>query len=299
MRPTYLERGSGRLRQEDVYAGGLLRLLYASRAGRLLEPVLAGSPLFSRAAGAWQETRLSRHRIEPFAERYRIDPSEAERPLDAYRSFADFFRREAAPGRRPLDPDPDVVVSPADGKVFVVERVEPDRPFRIKRSIFDLGTFLGDAGLARRFAGGALAVIRLTLRDLHRFVFPLAGTPGPALDVPGRYHAGGPYARGWLVPFFAENHRQLTRLDSARCGLVLMAEVGALTVGSIRQTFVPGLAVERGEAKGYFEPGGSTIVLLFEPGRIAFDADLLAASARDLETAVLRGQSLGRPGGGR
>ena len=127
--------------------------------------------------------------------------------------------------------------------------------------------------------------------------FPDAGTPGPSWRVPGRYHAGGPYARSWLVPVFAENVRARTAFDSDHFGPMQIVEVGALTVGSIRQAFRPGARVERGAHKGWFEIGGSTVVLLFPRGAVAFDPDLVESSARGLETAVHMGESLGRAAG--
>jgi phosphatidylserine decarboxylase len=73
-----------------------------------------------------------------------------------------------------------------------------------------------------------------------------------------------------------------------------LVEVGAFTVGSIRQRFEPGRRVARGEEKGFFEPGGSTVVLAFRPGAIAFDTDLVSRSAAGVETFVRMGDSLGR-----
>ena len=110
----------------------------------------------------------------------------------------------------------------------------------------------------------------------------------------GRYFAVTPYARQWAVPFYGENRRSITLFDSDHFGRIAMIEVGAFTVGSIRQTFVPGTRVAKGDRKGYFELGGSVIVLLFEIGAIRFDDDLCNNTHAGLETFVRLGESIGR-----
>ena len=70
-------------------------------------------------------------------------------------------------------------------------------------------------------------------------------------------------------------------------------QIGAFTVGSIQQRYRPGARVAKGQHKAYFELGGSTVVLLFEPGRVAFDEDLLANTEAGLETFVRMGERIG------
>jgi phosphatidylserine decarboxylase len=226
-----------------------------------------------------------------------IDMSECPRPVESFSSFAEFFTRPIDLARRPLAADARACLCPVDGKVLVHEDVNPEAPVQVKRATLTLSSLLGDARLARAYEGGALAVCRLGLADYHHVHFPDAGTPGPARLVPGRYHAGGPYARSWLVPVFAENVRARTAFDSDRFGSMQIVEVGAFTVGSIRQSFRPGARVERGTHKGWFEIGGSTVVLLFPRGAVALDPDLVESSARGLETAVRMGEPLGRARG--
>ena len=293
----YRDRATGELRRETVYAEGLLDWLYNARPGRLVESVLSAGPGPSRLYGWLQRRRFSRRRIRPFVERMGIDMSECPRPVESFSSFAEFFTRPIDLARRPLAADERTCLCPVDGKVLVHEGLDPEAPVQVKRATLTLSSLLGDSGLARSYAGGGLAVCRLGLADYHHVHFPDAGTPGPAQRVPGRYHAAGPYARGWLVPVFAENVRARTAFDSDHFGPMQIVEVGALTVGSIRQAFRPGARVGRGAHKGWFEIGGSTVVLLFPRGAVAFDPDLVESSARGLETAVRMGESLGRAAG--
>ena len=290
----YYDRQRGSFRTEKVYARGFLHWLYNARGGGLLAWLLVGTALPSRLWGALQRTRWSARRIPAFVDRMAIDMSESAQGIADFGSFQEFFVRPWRPGARPVCSEPGVLVAPVDGKVLAYPRLDAGARFRIKRALFDLEGLLRDAALAATFAGGSMIVCRLALADFHHFQFPDSGTPGAPRTIPGRYHAGGPYAERGLVPFFAENHRMVTSFDSDHFGPMAIVEVGALTVGSIRQVFRPGTHVEKGDAKGWFELGGSTVVLLFREGAIALDAGLCALTAREIECFVRMGQPLGR-----
>lgn len=96
------------------------------------------------------------------------------------------------------------------------------------------------------------------------------------------------------IGILTKNKREMTTLITKSFGQILYIEVGATNVGSIHQTFIPNEPYAKGDEKGYFSFGGSCLVLLFEPGRIQFDQDLLEASHKNMEVRCLFGQSLGR-----
>lgn len=290
----YVDRRTGSVRVERVFAEPLLYALYNTSWGVLLNRLVVQRRSVSRLYGWWQRRAWTRRRVARFVKDFEIDLRELDRHPSEYASFAEFFTRSIDPAQRPVDATSSCV-APCDGKVLVYPRVRRGQRFAIKRCEFELDALLDDAGLAREYDGGAMLVSRLALCDYHHFHFPADGTPGPARSIPGLYHAGGPYALTRLTPFYRENHRMVTRLRTERVGRMLMVEVGALTVGSIQQDFLPGRPVRKGEHKGYFGLGGSTIVLLSEPGRIEFDADLLDATRRGLETFVRMGEPIGRP----
>jgi phosphatidylserine decarboxylase len=291
---VYFDRERGTFENERVYARGFLRWLYNSPSGSLLAPLLVGTPLPSRVWGALHRTRWSRRRIPAFVRRLGIDLSESAKAVAEFASFNEFFTRDLREGSRPVCAEPAVLAAPVDGKVLAYPRIDPRATFRIKRSAFDLEGLLRDRALAATFAGGSMLVCRLGLADWHHFHFPDSGIPGPAVAIRGRYHAGGPYSERALVPLYAQNHRMVASFDSDHFGRMAMVEVGALTVGSIRQRFQPGVRVRKGQPKGYFELGGSTVVLLFRPGAIVLDADLCAFTACEIECYVRMGRPLGR-----
>lgn len=291
---VYFDRGRGALATERVYARGFLHWLYNSGPGGALGGLVTGSAWASRLYGWLHRRGWSRRRIAPFVERMGIDMSESVRDVAEFASFGDFFTREIDLARRPVCTAPEVCVAPCDGKVLAYPSLDGRTAFRIKRSSFDLGGLLRDQALAESFSGGAMVVSRLGLADYHHFHFPDSGIPAASATVGSRYDAGGPYALERLVPFFTENHRTLTLFESDHFGPMAIVEIGALTVGSIRQRYQPGSRVAKGENKGLFELGGSTVVLLFRRRAIRLDQDLVAMTAREIETYVRMGDCIGR-----
>ena len=289
----YYDRRNGRLRTEKVFASGFLNWSYNSNAGRMLTALLLSRRFVSTLYGLYGRSQFSRRQVIAFARKMNVDAGELLRPLESYASYNDFFTREIDVSRRVTSSDPKVCVAPADGKVLAYTGVTADSTFRIKRSLFNLRCFLDNDRLAERFDGGTMIISRLCLADYHHFHFPVAGVPGAAVPVGGRYYAGGPYARKRPTAFYTENYRMVTRIDSKQFGLVAMVEIGAFTVGSIMQGYDSGRPVSAGDHKGYFELGGSTVVLLFERGAIKVDDDILGHTAEGIETYVRFGEPIG------
>jgi phosphatidylserine decarboxylase len=268
--------------------------MYDTRSGWWLTDRLFSRAWLSRLYGWWQGRRWSRRHIRPFAAAHGIDLSEARLPLDAFPSFNAFIAREIDLARRPVTREPDACACPADCRVWVHPRLTDGLRLPLKRARYDLATLLDDAELARAYAGGAVLVGRLYLADYHHFHFPDGGVPGTPRVIAGRCYATSPYTTRHEVPFLARNVRSVTPFASDSFGTLLQVEIGAFTVASIRQAYTPGERVARGAHKGWFELGGSVVLLLFEAGRIVFDPDLVAHSAAGVETFVRMGERIGR-----
>jgi phosphatidylserine decarboxylase len=138
-----------------------------------------------------------------------------------------------------------------------------------------------------------MLISRLCPVDYHRFHFPVAGTPAESRLINGWLYSVSPVALRRSLRYLVENKREVTLVESPVFGRVAVIEVGATNVGSIRQTFVPGRAVAKGDEKGLFAFGGSCVITLFERGRMRFDADLLASSAECVEVYAKMGDRLG------
>src|SRR5262249_2753627 len=129
--------------------------------------------------------------------------------------------------------------------------------------------------------------------DYHRFHFPVSGVPGEPRLINGWLYSVSPVALRRRLRFLIENKRVVTRIESPEFGDVIMVEVGATNVGSIRQSFVPGRAVRKGDEKGLFAFGGSCVITVFQKGRIVLDADVIEQSRKYLETYARMGDRLG------
>lgn len=289
----YFDRAESMLRMEHVYADGLLYWLYNSKMGNLVSCIVFRNKYISRLYGWMNKQGFSKRRIESFMRKMEVNTDELLSPIEGFESFNDFFRRELDLSKRRINWDPDVCISPVDGKILAYQSLDPDLTFRIKRSVFNLRSFLLSDKLVAKFSHGSMIVSRLCLKDYHHFHFPDSGFPGEATSIKGKYHASGPYNLRGLIPFFSDNYRTLTIFDSDHFGRIAMIEIGAFTVGSIRQIYRSGHRVAKGDRKGHFEMGGSTVVMLFEKGRIALDKDLCVNTRNDIETYVLMGDSIG------
>jgi phosphatidylserine decarboxylase len=280
-------------------------------SGRLFIAAMGAVPKhgLSRLVGAATRARLPRPALRAamrgFASRYGVDLSECP-PLDGYRTFGEFFARPLLPGRRPIEPGAEVVVSPVDGVVSEAGLALEGRLVQAKGVDYGAEALLADAQLARRLAGGAFATLYLSPRDYHRIHFPLGGRVVGWRYVPGALWPVNPASVENVPGLFAGNERLVTVLDTP-LGLCAVVAVGATIVGRVRAFYDPGvpatnlrgatgrshdypvpLAVEKGAELGAFEMG-STVILLFEPGRVALSS-ALAPGAR-----VRVGEAIGGP----
>jgi phosphatidylserine decarboxylase len=253
----------------------------------------------SRAVGA--ATRLplpgavGRGVMGAFARRYRIDLSECGE-LSGFRTFGEFFARPLRPGLRPVAPGDDVVVSPVDAVVSEAGLSRAGRLIQAKGIEYPLEALVGDERVGARLAGGSYATLYLSPRDYHRIHFPLAGRILGWRYVPGKLWPVNPASVRNVPGLFTVNERLVTLLDSP-LGLVAIVAVGATVVGRVRATYdpevpvtnLPGavaqgrdyanpIPVGKGQELGAFEMG-STVILAFEPGRVAL-APALVAGAR-------------------
>ena len=277
---TYVHRESGELRVERVYGERELRILYETWWGGALLHAFIKREWFSRLSGLLKRSPISRRQIPAFIRRYEIDDTEAEFPAATYASLDAFFTRKLKSELRPIDRNPNHVVAPAEGRVLAFAEL-PGSRLDVKGCTVDIEELVG--GLDG-FKPGAAFVIRLAPCDYHRFHFPVDCQASRAIRVGHTLHSVHPIALRARAPSF-RNKRMVSVLTGTGFGRMLQIEVGALTVGSVIQTCEHGPA-KKGQEKGYFRFGGSTVILLTEPGRVVPDEDLLDATANGQETLV-------------
>lgn len=282
----YVERATGRRVAESVMGDRALRFAYETLLGRTLWGVLFGSRRISAWMGRRYDSPRSKKDIASLAAIPGCRWEEAEKPLADYASFNDFFTRRLKPGARPLG---EGLVSPADGRLRLFLGADADSPFPLKGATRSLRTVFDGAAPAGRYD---IAVIRLAPVDYHRFHFPCdCRAEGPVRVVPGRYHSVNPIALVRHPDVYADNERQILK-GQAAFGDFWLVDVGAFGVGTIVQTF-SGAVHAKGDEKGYFKFGGSTVVFVASAGAVTFDLDLVRNSADGLETRVLCGERIG------
>ncbi len=285
----YYERESGQLKTEKVAGEKWLVWLYNNPIGEATLWALVKRKLVSSIYGKMMDRTSSAKRIHPFIEDFNIDMSVAQE--QEFSNFNDFFTRKLKDDARPIDTSSNIVVSPADGKILAYANMSR-ADFIIKGYRFDVFSFLDNPDLAQKYHDGALLIIRLAPVDYHRFHFPVSGNVSPNKKIEGDYYSVNPFALRKKAEIFCLNKREYTIISNPLFGDVVMAEVGATMVGSIIQTY-KGSTINKGEEKGYFKFGGSTVVLLFKKSKIKVDEDLLIHTAKGYETTVKMGERIG------
>ena len=266
------------------YGAGKLAFLYNNPLGRLLLGI-AVSPFVSNVY-AWKNSRKSSaKKIPGFIKEHNIDMSDYEDR--EYKSFNDFFTRKIRYGKRPVDMAPEALISPADSKLLVYE-IEKDTTLRIKGRTYTADEILADSENAGEFAGGYALVFRLTVDDYHRFCYPDRGCLISRRLIKGKLHTVSPVSKDHKI--YMENTRSVNLLKTENFGTVAYIEVGAMLIGRIVDNGTD--VFEKGQEKGYFEPGGSTVVILVK--NVEIDKDIMEQSASGIETKVRYGERIGR-----
>lgn len=268
--------------------GKLLKLLYGNPVGRASLRLLT-QPIVSYLAGAALDHPLSTAAIPPFVLKKHIKMDDFAE--ETYRSFNAFFTRPIKPAARPIDRDPEALISPCDAKLFVVPVTEEAR-FTVKGAEYSTAAFLGCRKLAAAYAGGQCLIFRLTPDDYHRYCYPDSCEVGKTRCIKGVLHTVNPVSAEH-VKVYHTNTRTVTMLHTEHFGRILQIEVGAMFVGRI-VNHPHGKHMERGIEKGYFEFGGSTVVLMLEAGKAAIDPQILRNSENGAETIVRYGSRIGK-----
>ncbi|MCI7813865.1 MAG: archaetidylserine decarboxylase [Lachnospiraceae bacterium] len=278
----------GTIHEEETFQDKLLKTLYTTFWGRvILKPLVA--PWFSKLSGRFLDSRLSSWIIKPFIRRNHIDMSPYQKKT--YRSYNEFFTREIRKSRRAIDDRQEVLVSPCDGKVSVYP-LDDHACFSVKNTMYSTKQLLESEKLARRFLGGYAVVIRLSVEDYHHYCYPASGYRSNSYYIPGKFHTVNPIAVE-TVPVYKQNAREYTLLKTKEFGTILQMEVGALMVGKICNLSGEG-KVKKGQEKGYFEFGGSTVILLLQKDKVVLREQFLRNTKKGIETKIQMGQELGK-----
>lgn len=259
-----------------------VRFLYGTAPGRsflkLIQTLRA-----DRLIVRFLRSPLSRPYITRYAGKHGIALDAAAKKR--FRSFREFFIRERE--NTTIDDTPDHLISPCDGWLSV-SPIEKHSSFAIKSSHYRVRDLLEDEHLAKNYAGGVCLIFRLCASDYHHYCYIDDGWQGRNHFIPGVLHSVQPIACE-VYPVFTLNRRSWCLMATEHFGPVVQTEIGALIVGGIANAKENNRFC-RGWEKGHFELAGSTIVLLFEPGRIRLRPELEAQLREGREVRVEQGE---------
>lgn len=287
-------REKQRIEEENIVGHKYMHWLYYKNSGNFVLERIVKRKLASKIYGALKDRKGSKKKIRDFIEMNKIVEEEFLDQVADYKNFNEFFYRKLKPEARPIDQDQSVLLSPADGRVFIHENIAANKIVQIKGMDFNLAQLVGSEQAIADFNGGTMIVVRLNPTDYHRFHFPDSGLPGKTREIKGSYYSVNTGVLDRIDNIYLKNKRTVTEFTSDNFGKILYLEIGATFVGTIVQTFKPDAWVERGAEKGYFKFGGSTVILFLKKDSFIPDPDISQYTEKRIETLLKMGQSLGK-----
>lgn len=281
MRSVYC-RETRQLQQGKQYGEKYLCFLYKNICGRLLLKIIV-SPIFSKINGVYNNSFLSKRKIPKFIKKYNINMEEYEKK--EYTSFNDFFIRKR------INPNVNTTrtsfISPADSKLLVYN-INKNLIINVKNTNYSLKELINEEYHFDDYIGGNCLVFRLSMEDYHRYCFVDNGSIKKSKYIKGKLHTVSSMSSKDRV--YVQNCRQWSVLQTENFEEIICIEVGALLVGKIHNKKVK--TYIKGEEKGYFKLGGSTIIILTK-NNIRLDTDIQENSKKGIETMVKYGERIG------
>ncbi len=308
----YIDRESGRVLAERLYADQLLRWIYAApwESGSWVLRAVT-SPHTSQilsllnydlpgGSGLWG--------IDRFVRQLGVDLDECIEPADRLKSPRKIFERRIRYWEvRPMEDQPECIVSPCDARLLLGSIASGSSLF-LKGKFFDFEELFGSdhRKWLEAFQGGDYAICRLTPDKYHYNHMPVSGVVRDIYEVHGRYHSCNPGSVVAIETPYSKNVRTVTVVDTdvaegTGVGLVALIEIVALMIGKIDQCYSAreyeeplsvkaGMLLKKGQPKSLYRPGSSTTVVMFQAERVHFCDDLMRNMARtDVESRFSSG----------
>jgi phosphatidylserine decarboxylase len=289
----YYNRKLKKYEVETVAGYTYIKWTYSSPIGMKLLEIIIKKKFFSKLYGYYCNSILSKRKINSFIKNFNIDMTQSSKDKSQFKNFNDFFTRKLKPNSRPIDKNEYSLISPGDGRLLAYSNIDLNKLVQIKGITYKLYDLIKDTRTSEKFNSGDLIILRLAPIDYHRFHFIDYGKCTTSKRIKGDYYSVNPMALKKIRNLFCKNERQWSIFHSKNFGDILYVEVGATCVGSIVQTYKPNKYVSKGDEKGYFKFGGSTIILFFEKNKIVLDQDIIKQTKQGFETKVLMGEKIG------
>ena len=289
----YYNRQNKVYEEENVAGKGAISLIYSNPMGNNLLPKLASKKAFTDIYGKCCDLKVSKIYIKKFIKKFNINMNECEKKIDEFSSFNDFFYRKLLTNSRPIDNNNHHFISPCDGKLLAIENIDNNSCFRIKGFNYYVGDLIQNKSISDLYKNGTCLIFRLCPTDYHRFHFVDSGICSASKFIKGNYYSVNPIALKNIDKIFTENKREYSIFKSDNFEDIIYIEVGATFVGSIIQNYDYNSKIKKGQEKGYFKFGGSTVILLLKNNILSLDEDIKTQSKLGIETSVKLGEKIG------
>lgn len=262
----------------------ILKFLYNNFIGRVILKLLINK-LVANVVAAFMNSSLSNFMKNRKIKKYNIDMTLFEDKK--YNSYNAFFTRKFKVINKNVDKK--YFISPCESKLMILD-VKKDTEFKVKGSTYSLNSIINDK-ISKEYVGGYALIFRLDVNNYHRYCYIDNGKRTKYKHIEGLLHTVQPLVYD-KVKVFHQNSREWCVLKTENFGDVIQVEVGALNVGKINnhkeKTF------SKLDEKGYFEFGGSTVILFVKKDQVIFDEDILTNSKNGKETMVNYGEIIGK-----
>ena len=265
-----------------------LSFLYNTYVGRIILKPLVKSKFISALTGKFMDSSISKFMIKPFIKSHNIKMEEYI--TKKYNSFNDFFIRNIKKEARLINGRKNALIAPCDSKLTCY-KITKDLKFNVKNSTYSVSSLINDENVANAFNEGYALVFRLSPEDYHHYLFCDDGIIINNYKIDGKYHSVNPIVYD-NYKVFRENTRECTLIKTNNFKNIMYVEVGALLVGKICNIKKQG-KFKKGEEKGYFMYGGSTVILLIQKDALLIDDEIIKNSNKNIETCVKCGEKIG------
>ena len=265
-----------------------LSFLYNTKIGRIILKPLVSNKFISSVIGFILSKKISCIAIKPFIKHNNIDMNYYEEKK--YNSFNDFFTRKMKKEKIKIASDKNDFIAPCDSKLMVYN-IDDNSRFNIKNTLYTVNSLVKNKNIAKEFTGGYALVFRLSPEDYHRYYFIDDGYVLKKYKINGYFHSVNPIVYD-KYEVFKENARECTLLKTNNFEKLLYVEVGALLVGKINNYNIK--KFNKGDEKGYFMFGGSTVIILVKKDIIKVDSKILKNSKSGYESYVKFGEKIAK-----
>lgn len=287
---NYWDRYEGKIKEDLIYADWFIKWCYEHPIGKKFLDYIFSKRNFNFLYGLYKNSKFSLSQIQKDIHHYAIDMDLYEN--GPFKNYSDFFLRKFKKGVRDFNPHSRVMGAFAEGRVLAYEQITAKHQYPVKGSYLSAEKLLNDKELAQEFIGGPLIIIRLCPIDYHHFHFPDNGEVIKSWNVGGVYHSVNVLALKNKGDIFINNERQITLMQTENFGKLAYIEVGAMCVGKIIQEDAKKKVFRKGELKGHFEFGASTVIVLGQKGKWRPSEDILIHSMENRESYIKLGDEI-------